>query len=125
MNLSQFRLKLRQLITEEIGLMKIFMERRPLLKGTVYLMETKCGRKGCKCEREGQLHTAWRFTRSHEGKPKAQYLTKEEVAKYKRLTQNYQRFRRARARLVKIHVEQMKIINLLEKGLRKGGGKKG
>lgn len=122
MDLSKCRLRLRELINEEVRLLNIFIDRRPLIKGTVYLMKTKCGKKGCKCERVGQLHTAWRFSRSQEGKTQAEYLSKKDVLRYKRLTQNYRRFRRARARLVKIHQEQIKLLNFLEEGLR-GKGK--
>lgn len=117
--LSRYRLKMRRLLDEEEKLASVLMARQPLLKGTVYQMKTKCGKENCKCQKEGKLHTAWRITRSHKGSVYARYLKKEDdILKGRQLTENYRRFRQARAKLIKIHREQIKLVNLLEKGRR-------
>ena len=116
---SPYRLKMRRLLDEEEELANVLMGRKPLLKGTVYQMKTKCGKEGCKCQREGELHTAWRISRSHKGGVYARYLKEErDILKGKQLTENYRRFRRARADLIKVHREQIKLVDLLEKGRR-------
>ena len=116
--LSGYRVKMRKLIAEQQKLGNIIMNRDVLLKGTVYNMKTRCGKPGCKCVTEGLLHTAWRITRSHHGKPQAKCLGKEKIYEYQKLTWNYSRFRQARARLTKIYREQMKLINLIETAKR-------
>lgn len=117
--ISQYRLKIRQLIEEEAKLVQIFMETKSLVKGNVYKMMTKCGKKTCKCEREGELHSAWRISRSHKGRAQSKCIRKSEVPGYKDLTDNYRRFREARARLVRVHREEIELINLLEKAKTK------
>lgn len=116
--LSEYRVKMRELISEQQELSNIIMNRDVLLKGTVYKMKTKCGKPGCKCATEGLLHTAWRITRSHQGKPQAKCLGKEKIYEYQQLTRNYLRFRQARARLTKIYHEQMRLVNLIESAKR-------
>jgi len=124
MDLSKYRLRFRRLVGEQMKLMSVFLGQRILVKGGVYQTKTKCGNKRCKCERESKLHLVWRLYSSHKGKTQIRTLKKRDVLKYKKLTQNYQRFRRARAHLVKIHKEQIRLLNLLEKGLRKEVRKK-
>lgn len=116
--LSGYRVKMRQLMAEQVKLGNIIINRDPLLKGTIYKMTTKCGKSGCKCETEGLLHSAWRITRSHRGKTQSKCLGKENLAEYQRLTRNYFRFRQARARLVKIYSQQIELINLIEAAKR-------
>jgi len=120
MTLSQARLKLKQLANELIKLLDVFLARKPLVKGGVYPTKSRCGKPNCKCVKEGALHTVWRLYWSEGGKTKLIAIKKGTVYDYQRLTANYQRVRRARARLVKIHWEMIKLINLLEKGLTKG-----
>lgn len=117
-DISKGRQKLKQLIGEEQKISQVFMGGKPLLKGSVYKMMTKCGKRGCKCEREGELHSAWKISWSHDGKIKTRCITKKGFLGYKRLSENYRRYRQARARLVRIHDEQIKIVDILEKAKR-------
>lgn len=119
MNLSKARLRLRNLIDEGARLITIFMGRKPLLRGGVYQAVSKCGKPNCVCVREGKLHSAWRFYWTEGGKTLNRVLSKSEVDYYQKLTRNYRRFRKARARLVKIHKEMIELINILEKGMTK------
>lgn len=119
MEIGRYRLKLRELIEEEKGLGQVLMDTKVLVKGNVYKMMVKCGKKGCKCEREGELHSAWRISRSHEGRTQSRCISKREMIEYRKLTNNYRRFRGARARLVKIHGEQIGLINDIERAKSK------
>jgi len=119
MTLSQARLKLRQLGNELIKLLDIFLVRKPLIKGGVCLSQSKCGKPNCRCVREGKLHAVWKLYWTEDGKTRLKALKKGVVYDYQRLTVNYQRFRKTRARLVKIHQEMIRLINFLEKGLTK------
>jgi len=115
MDLSHCRQRVERLFGEERALMRVIMARYPLLKGTVYTAKVKCGNKNCKCAR-GELHTVWRITRSHEGKNRTRSLgrQKELFEKYGQLTGNYRRFREARARIVEIQIEMVKLMNRIE-----------
>lgn len=117
MDLSHCRQKLGVLLREETVLARQIMAREPLLKGTISKVKVKCGKKNCKCVREGKLHIVWRITRSNKGKTQTKSLCQSELMeKYKGLTDNYRRFRRARARLVKIQREALSLINRIERG---------
>jgi len=120
MTLSQARLKLKKLFEEERELLAVFLARRRLIRGGVYQARFRCGKPNCRCQREGQLHHHWRLYWTEGGQSRLRPLRASEVGYYQRLTRNYQRFRRARARLVKIHREMMVLINFLERGLTVG-----
>ncbi len=120
MTLSQARLKLRQRGDELIKLLDVFLARKQLIKGGVCLSRSKCSKPNCRCVREGKLHAVWKLYWTEGGKTRLKALKKGVVYGYQRLTANYQRFRKARARLVKIYQEMIQLINFLEKGLTKG-----
>ncbi len=118
MDLSHCRQKLSAIIAEEARLLRVFSGREALMKGSIYRTRTKCGNKNCKCSK-GELHIVWRITKSEEGKTRTKSLCRnEEIEKYKKLTENYREFREARAQIVEIHKEQIKLINQIEKGRR-------
>jgi len=117
MDASKQKQKLRKLVGEQLRQIKIIVGQKALVKGTIFLMETKCGKKGCKCARKGELHKAWCICYSEAGKGKVRTLSKEKVLKYKKLTGNYRRFRQARAQIVKLHKAQIETINNIESAL--------
>ncbi len=123
MTLSQARLKLRHLGNELIKLLDVFLARKQLIRGGVCLSRSKCGKPNCRCVREGKLHGVWKLYWTEGGKTKLKALKKGEVYEYQHLTANYQHFRKARARLVKIYQEMIQLINFLEKGLTKANVK--
>jgi len=118
MDVSQARQKLKKLINEQARLVDCFISRIPLVKGTVYPIEVKCGKKGCRCEKEGKRHKAWQISRSHEGKSQTRCIGLGDLPKYKKMARYYRRFRKARERFVKLHKEQIELINVLEVGRR-------
>ncbi len=119
MTLSQIRLKLRKLIDEQRDLLTILIARKQLIRGGVYLNKTRCGKEHCKCVREGILHTNWKLYWTEQGKTRQRALKYSEVAYYQKMTRNYMCFRKARARLVKIHREMIDLVNRLEQGMTK------
>lgn len=119
MDISKYRQRLRGLFAKQMKLVDVFLGTRVLMKGGIYRSKSKCGKKGCKCEKEGELHEVWKFYWSEEGRTKIRSISKEEIFRYGKLTRNYRRFRWARAELVKLHREQIRLIDQIEKGLRK------
>ena len=118
MDISRGRQRLRGLFYSQMRLLQTFLGTRVLVKGGIYKTKLKCGKKGCKCER-GELHEVWMFYRSEEGKTKIRTLSKEDVTEYGKYTRSYQKYRQARAGLVRLQKEQLRIIDLIEEGLRK------
>jgi hypothetical protein len=114
MNLSQSRKKLRGLLSEMEKTSKVFFSRTPLIKGTVYKTQTKCGSPNCRCVKEGQLHEVWRLSRSHKGKTQTRTLKAHELDKYKKHTRAYQKHRKTRARLVKLHSKILEVVDDIE-----------
>ena len=85
-NSALCRQKLQQLFKEQSDLLRVFMEDKPLLKGLIYKYKTKCGRQGCKCNRTGELHEVYRFTRSVAGVTRNRCINFTEVVKYEPFT---------------------------------------
>jgi hypothetical protein len=118
MNPSRARQQLKKLMKEQEKLIDAFLGRAPLVKGTVYRMEVLCGKRGCRCAREGKLHAAWKLSRSHEGKSQTRCLKLGTLDKYKKMAHDYREFRKARKKWVKLYKQQMACIDELEAGRR-------
>jgi hypothetical protein len=116
--LSRLRQSLSELAQEIQGLIPIFSERAPLMKGTVYEQKRKCGKPGCHCA-TGELHTSMILSRSEEGRTKLAAIPSGFLTDYQILTNRYQRFRRARARLGQIYKTMIELIDQLEESRRK------
>lgn len=117
MDLSRLRQTLCGLGREEEKLFRVFLGMQEMIRGGIYRTKTRCGKKGCRCER-GELHDIWVLYRSREGKTETRSLKKEDVFKYGEYTRNYQLYRQARGELVKLQRRQIKVIDMMEKELR-------
>ncbi|HAM49322.1 MAG TPA: hypothetical protein DCP92_00970 [Nitrospiraceae bacterium] len=86
----------------------------PLVKGSVYEMARKCGNPSCRCTR-GQLHKSIVLSWSHQGKTRLMSLPAERIAELRAKSEEYQRFRKARARVAAISKELLSVIDRMEK----------
>lgn len=118
MDTSKLRQKIVAGLSRREKTVHVMLEVRGLVKGGFYRTRLKCGKKGCKCGR-GELHEAWMFYRSEKGKTIIRAMSPREVSVYKRDTDNYKRYRRGRAELVKLSKEELRLVDLLEKALGK------
>jgi len=117
-DLSRARQGLRR-IHEQIGkLLDIFMDRKPMTKGTVYEMKRKCGKPGCRCA-AGELHGSMVLSWSEEGSTQIQTIPKGKLTEVRSLSERYQQFRRARARLIKLQQEMIALIDKIDTARRK------
>jgi hypothetical protein len=116
--LSRIRQSLSQLAEEIQGLLPAFMDRRPMIKGTVYEQRRKCGKPTCYCA-GGEPHSSMMLSRSERGRTKLMKVPAGELKDFQVLTERYQKFRRARARLGQIYKEMIGLIDQLEKARRK------
>lgn len=112
--LSRIRQRVRDLYQEMDQMLQVFLGRAPLLKGCVYESRRRCGKVGCICAK-GQLHTSKVLAYRGEGKQRNLSPSKTEIGALEEMTSAYQRFRRLRARWVKVSTELLGCIDLLER----------
>ena len=116
--LSRIRQSLSQLAEEIHALLPAFIDRRPMIKGTVYEQRRKCGKPNCYCA-GGEPHSSMMLSRSEQGRTKLMTISAGELKDFQVLTERYQKFRRARARLGQIYKAMIRLIDELEESRRK------
>lgn len=91
---------------------------RELLKGSLYQLKTRCGKPSCHCaSHHGPLHSTTVLSWSHTGRTRLRSVGPENRARWRRLAEDYRRFRQARAGLGKIHGQVLLAVDRLEKAL--------
>ena len=115
--LSRTRQTLTRLAQEIVALVPVFMQREPMVKGTVYEQRRKCGKPNCACA-TGKPHRTMILSRSQEGRTRLVSIPEGRLAELQVLTERYQRFRRARARLGLIYQNMISLIDELEAARR-------
>ncbi len=117
---SRLRLALNALLADCHRQLAALLPIRQLVKGSVYELQTRCGKPSCRCASEpGPRHTAIVLSWSEHGKTRLRTLPPGERARLRQLTENYRRFRQARAALVKLQRRMLATIDQLEKTLRR------
>ncbi len=114
MDASQLRKQLQQCQREVTDLLRVLKQRRPLVRGNVYNMRRKCGKAGCRCQ-DGHLHESWVLSVPEKGCKRMRAVPKGKRTQWQPMTERYRRFRRTRARLVKLFAEIIKLIDELER----------
>ena len=112
--LSRLRSTLRGRLADLRRVLKVVFGRSALVKGNVYELARKCGKPNCICTR-GELHRSTVLTWSEKGKSRLLSLPSERVAEVKKKSEEYLRFRRARARVSQIHREILAVMDRIEK----------
>jgi hypothetical protein len=116
---SRLRLALKSLLTDYQRQLDQLLPLRELVKGSVYELQTRCGKPSCRCASdEGPRHPSLVLSWSEHGKTRLRTLPPGERARFQQLTENYRRFRQARATLVKLQRRMLATIDRLEKTLR-------
>ena len=115
--LSRTRQALVQLRDELGRLLEVFLARDSLVKGSVYTLHRRCGKPTCGCVR-GARHSTLVLSWSEAGRTRLRSLPPGRQGELRTAVRRYQRFRRARARLIKLHAEMLARIDALEAGRR-------
>ena len=110
---SRLRQSLARLSNEIRRIVEPFFSDKPVIKGSVYELKTKCGKPGCKCAK-GQLHPRMVLSASEKGKTKLRAIPHGFVTEVQTKVRCYQELRRARARLVEEHKKILKIMDEME-----------
>jgi len=109
----QLRQSLIRLAEEMKQLTEPFFSDKPVIKGSVYELKTKCGKPGCKCA-QGQLHGRMVVSASEKGKTKLRVIPSGFLVEVQGKVSRYQELRRARKRLVELHKKMLKVIDEME-----------
>ena len=116
---SGLRLALKSLLAEHQRQIDELLPLRELVKGSVYQLQTRCGKPSCHCvSEEGPLHSSTVLSWSEHGKTRLRTLPPGERVRFRQLTENYRRRRQARAALVKLQRRMLATLDQLEKTLR-------
>ncbi len=110
---SQLRQSLKRLPDEIRQLIDPCFSDKPVIKGSVYELKRKCGKPGCKCAL-GELHCRMVVSSSEKGKTRLRVIPHGFLVEIQIKVRRYQEFRRARARLVEVHREMLRVIDEME-----------
>ncbi|NQT93672.1 MAG: hypothetical protein HQ559_13005 [Lentisphaerae bacterium] len=114
MDASQLRKQIQQRQREIGEQLRVLKQRRPLVRGNTYNLRRRCGKAGCRCQ-DGHLHESWVLSVPEKGRKRMRAVPKGKRPQWQQMTERYRRFRRARARLVKLFAEIIKLIDELER----------
>lgn len=115
---SRLRQTLKALLSDYQHQLDTLLPLRQLVKGSVYDLQTRCGKPSCHCASdEGPLHTATVISWSDHGKTRLRSLPAGELSHFRQLAEDYRRFRQARAALVRLHQRIVTHIDRLETAL--------
>lgn len=111
--LSSLRTKLNHTHTQIQQILHDFQARQPLLPGSLYTLRRRCGKPNCRCA-EGQLHAS--TVLSYRGEQKPQTITPPagQIDTLKTMTDEYRRFRRARAQLVRLQRQLLDLVDQIQ-----------
>src|SRR3990170_4306582 len=112
--LSRLRQSLVRLRDELGARLEVILAREPVVKGTVYALRRRCGKATCHCA-EGAPHQTWVLSWSEGGRTRLRAVPPGRLGALRQQTRAYQRLRRARARLGRIHREILKVIDQIER----------
>ena len=112
--LSHLRQALRELLADLEKSLGVAFGRAPMVKGNVYELARKCGKPTCACAR-GELHRSMVLTWSQEGKSKLFSIPPERLSELREKSEEYLRFRRARARVTEICKKILGVMDRIEK----------
>ncbi len=110
---SQLRQSLRRLVNEIRQVGEPFYSDKPVTKGSVYELKTKCGKPGCKCAK-GQLHHRMVVSASEKGKTKLRAIPHGYLVEVQTKVRRYQELRRVRVRLIEVHKKMLQVMDEME-----------
>jgi len=117
---SRQRQLLAELLDRQRRLVQDLLALRELVKGSVYPLQTRCGKPSCHCAApDGLRHATPVLSWSQQGQTQLRSLAAQDVERFRRLTENYRHFRQARAALVQLQRQTLTAIDRLEKALRR------
>jgi len=116
---SRQRQILRELAADYGRQLAQVLQVRPLVKGSVYQLRTRCGHPSCHCAKSGgQPHSATVLSWSEAGRTRLRSIPAAERARVRRWAEQYRRLRQARVAVGRLHRQILRAIDRLEQALR-------
>jgi hypothetical protein len=110
---SQLRQSLGRLTNEIRQIIEPFFSDKPVIKGSVYELKTKCGKPGCKCAK-GQLHHRMVLSASEKGRTRLRVIPSGFLVEVQGKVRRYQELRRVRVRLIEVHKKILQVMDEME-----------
>jgi hypothetical protein len=110
---SRLRQSLAGLSNEIRRIVEPIFSDKPVIKGSVYELKTKCGKPGCKCAK-GQLHHRMVLSASEKGKTKLRAIPNGLLVDVQTKVRRYQQLRRVRVQLIEVHKKMLQVIDEME-----------
>jgi len=110
---SQLRHSLGRLAGEIRQIVEPFFSDKPVIKGSVYELKTRCGKPGCRCAK-GQLHHRMVLSASEKGRTRLRVIPSGFLVEVQGKVRRYQQLRRARVRLIEVHKKMLQLIDEME-----------
>ena len=124
MDASRLRQQIARCFKDIVRLKDELAISKPMARGLVYVLKRKCGKDNCRCVR-GKLHSQVCLAWGEGGKKYLRPLRgQEEIDRYKKLTRNRHRFRKARTEFIRLSKKVVELSNKLEQEMLKKGVKK-
>jgi hypothetical protein len=92
------RERLRALRQTADELLALFSDTRPIIIGTLSLVNRKCSNPGCHCSRGG-AHPTWTLLTKYQGKRRCQVVRKSDVPMVQEMVERYRSLRAAQRQL--------------------------
>ncbi len=93
-----------------------FDTRHRMMRGSFVVVGKKCGKPNCACAR-GEAHPTRYLSWSEEGRTRIAYVSAQSAATVREAANRYQRFRAARAELVKLCGRFLEVVDSLAEAL--------
>ena len=116
--LSRLRKSLTEMVSEYRRLVQVLTHHQAMVKGSVYPMQRKCGKPNCRCA-EGLPHSSMVLSWSEGGRTRLLSVPEKNLDVLRQQTEQYQQFRKARARLVQLHKNMLEVVNRIEEARRR------
>ncbi len=110
---SLLRQSLARMASEIRQIVDPFLSDKPVIKGSVYELKTKCGKPGCKCAK-GQLHHRMVLSASEKGKTRLRPTPRGFVVEVQTKVCCCQELRRVRVRLIEVHKKIVQVMDEME-----------
>jgi hypothetical protein len=94
----------------------LFDTRHRMVRGSFVVLGKKCGKPTCACA-QGALHPSRYLSASEQGRTRMAYVPAAAAATVKAAADRYQRFRRARAEVVKLSAHTVELADRLQVAL--------
>ena len=117
MSTKNYKKKLRELQSRQDKLIRELLEVRPILKGTVNKIYTRCGKPNCWCADGSGGHAHIRISWNQNSKTVTRKIPAEELSRVRNLTENYRHFRSLRRQLSELNKQIKKALDCYQTAL--------